>query len=126
MIFGDLIARGAKKWPTFIVFSNDGSEVRKITGYLNSLHFEAELEIGRAMAFLRKAQPSTALEILENLIANTANKASIPEALYWAGVVFYFLNKRNPESLVPHWEQLINNYSESIWAEKADCLNIKL
>ncbi|KAA9037142.1 thioredoxin family protein [Ginsengibacter hankyongi] len=112
--------------PTFIVFSNDGSEVRKITGYLNDPQFEAKLEIGRAMASLRKAQPNTALEILESLIATTANKPSIPEALYWAGVASYFQNKRNAESLVPYWERLIQNYSESIWATKADCLNVKL
>lgn len=112
--------------PTIIVFSNDRSEVRKITGYLNHLQFEAELEIGRAMAFLRKAQPNTALEILENLIANTAYKAPIPEALYWAGIGAYFLNKRNEESLVPYWERLINDYPESVWAEKADCLYIQL
>jgi thiol-disulfide isomerase/thioredoxin len=68
--------------PTFIIFSNDGSEVRKITGYLNHFHFVAELEIGRAMAFLRKAQPNTALQISETFIANTANLPSIPEALY--------------------------------------------
>lgn len=42
--------------PTFIVFANDGSEVRKITGYLNDLQFEAEMEIGRALAFFQNQQ----------------------------------------------------------------------
>lgn len=112
--------------PTFIVFANDGSEVRKTTGYLNNLQFEAEIEMGRALAFLRKAQPKIALNILENFIKNTPNKTSLPEALYWAGVASYFLNKRNAESLAPFWEKLINNYPESIWAERADCLNITL
>src|SRR5687768_13945825 len=31
--------------PTFIVFANDGSEIKKVTGYLNDLQFEAEMEI---------------------------------------------------------------------------------
>ena len=112
--------------PTFIVFANDGSEVRKITGYLNNLQFEAEMETGRALAFLRKAQPQIALDILENFIKSSANKISLPEALYWAGVASYFLNKRNAESLVPHWKKLITEHSESIWAERADCLNVTL
>ncbi|WP_354361204.1 thioredoxin family protein [Pedobacter sp. UYP30] len=112
--------------PTFIVFANDGSEVRKITGYLSDLQFEAEMEMGRALAFLRKAQPQKALNILENLINSSVNTIFLPEALYWAGVATYFLNKRNAESLVPYWEKLIANYSESIWAERADCLNITL
>lgn len=112
--------------PTFIVFANDGSEVRKTCGYLVEPQFKTELEIGRAMAFLRKAQPEAALKILENLISHTACKTSIPEALYWAGVSSFFLNKRNTESLVPYWEKLINDYPDSIWAEKADCLGVEL
>jgi thiol-disulfide isomerase/thioredoxin len=112
--------------PTFIVFANDGSEVRKTIGYLNKEQLQAELTIGRALAFLRKAQPGTALTILETFITSTAPENSIPEALYWAGVMSYFFNKRNADSLVPHWGRLIKDYSGSIWAEKADCLNISL
>lgn len=110
--------------PTFIVFANDRSEVRKITGYLNDQAFEAEMEIGRALAFLRKAQHQTAFEILENFIANTASKSLLPEALYWAGVTSFFLNKRNAESLVPHWQQLLWSYPENVWAQRADILNV--
>lgn len=128
----DITNRNAQKidcspilWtPTFVVFSNDGSEVRKVSGYLSKPVFESEMEIGRAMAFLRKAQSNVALSILEVIISN--HKDAVPEALYWAGVSSYFLNNRNAESLVPHWERLIANYPDSIWAEKADCLNIKL
>lgn len=112
--------------PTFIVFANDGSEVRKITGYLNDLQFEAEMEIGRALAFLRKAQSQIALDILQNFIKGSSAKSLLPEALYWTGVASYFLNKRNAESLVPHWEKLLTEHSESIWAERADCLNVTL
>lgn len=128
----DITNRNAQKidcspilWtPTFVVFANDGSEVRKISGYLTKPVFESELKIGRAMAYLRKTQPDIALSILEDTII--AHKSAAPEALYWAGVASYFLNKRNSESLVPHWQRLIANYPDSIWAEKADCLNIKL
>lgn len=112
--------------PTFIVFANDGSEVRKITGYLNDLQFRAEMEIGRAMAFLRKAQPPKALKILETLIEDGANPFSLPEALYWAGVASYFTNQRNAESLVPYWQKLLSNYPENVWAQRADCLNVTI
>ncbi len=112
--------------PTFIVFANDGSEIRKITGYLNGYQFEAEMEIGRAMAFLRKAQAKKSLEILENYIAKTDNKSLVPEALYWAGVASYFLNKKTAESLVPYWQQLLLDYPGNDWAQRADCLNVTL
>ncbi|SFO74982.1 Thioredoxin-like [Chitinophaga sp. YR627] len=109
--------------PTFIVLANDGSEVRKTTGYLNSQQFLAEMEIGRAIAFLRKAQSQIALGILGTYIAGTNNKALLPEALYWAGVVAYFLHKRNAESIVPYWERLLLEYPDSAWAQRADCLD---
>lgn len=112
--------------PTFIVFANDGSEVRKISGYLNDPQFRAEIEIGRAMAFLRKAQPQTALKILETFIGNTDGKSSLPEALYWAGVASYFQNQRNAESLVPYWQKLIQDYPENVWAQRADCLEVTI
>jgi thiol-disulfide isomerase/thioredoxin len=112
--------------PTFIVFANDGSEVRKITGYLDNGQFRTELEIGRALASLRKGKPHTALEILETLIKEPPHIVLLPEAIYWAGVASYFLNKRNAESLIPYWERLIRDHPESTWAERANCLHVKL
>jgi thioredoxin-related protein len=112
--------------PTFIVFANDGSEMRKITGYLNNLQFISEMEIGRALAYLRKGKPQIALDILENFNKHPQDNVAAPEALYWAGVASYFLNRRNPESLAIRWQELLNNYPDSIWASKADCLHINL
>ncbi|WEK34957.1 MAG: thioredoxin family protein [Candidatus Pseudobacter hemicellulosilyticus] len=112
--------------PTFIVFANDGSEIRKTIGYLNDTQFQAEMEMGRALAFLRKAQPEVALEILKKFIKDNVVVTALPEALYWAGIASYFLNKRDMESLVPYWEELINIYPESIWADRADCLHVNL
>ncbi len=111
--------------PTFIVFANDGSEIRKITGYLNDQFFKSEIEIGRALAFLRKAKPKHAFDILNTLV-NEANRYAIPEILYWIGVAAYFLNNRNPESLVSYWQKLLSGYPESIWAQKADVLDINV
>ena len=54
--------------PCFIVFANDGSEVRKISGYLNDEQFEGEMEIGRALALVRKAQYQSAVELLKFLL----------------------------------------------------------
>lgn len=110
--------------PTFIVFANDRSEVRKITGYLNDSQFMAEMEIGRALAFLRKAQAQTALKILEALISGNDQQSILPETLYWAGVASYFQNQRNPESLAPYWQKLLVQHPGDAWAQRADCLEI--
>lgn len=112
--------------PTFIVFANDGSEVRKTTGYLSESQLKSELALGRAMAFLRKAQPQTTLDILEGLLAEPGHEDWIPEALYWAGVATYFLNKRSADSLIPYWGKLMRDHPGSLWSERADCLNIAL
>ncbi|MFB6455533.1 thioredoxin family protein [Chitinophaga sp. Hz27] len=112
--------------PTFIVFSNDGSEVRKTIGYLNYQQFKAELEIGRALALIRKAQPGNALSLLEDFIKQPDFIGTIPEALYWAGVAAYFVHQRDADSITPYWERLIQDFPESNWADKADCLHIKI
>jgi thiol-disulfide isomerase/thioredoxin len=112
--------------PTYIVFANDGSEVRKITGYLNRFLFEAEMEIGRALASLRKANANIALTILESLVAKPSSGPLLPEAFYWAGVAAYFKHQRNAASLAPYWEQLLQHHPESAWAQRANCLEITL
>jgi thiol-disulfide isomerase/thioredoxin len=112
--------------PAFIVFANDGSEVKKTTGYLNDQQFGSEIEIGRALAFLRKSNAQKALEILQNYMVKTSNNSFLPEALYWAGVASYFLNGRTSESLEPHWQKLLHQYPENVWAQKADILEVSL
>jgi thioredoxin-related protein len=112
--------------PTFTVFANDGSEVRKVTGYLDSEQYHTELEIGRALAFLRKGQPQTALDILETLTKAAPHQALLPEVLYWTGVAAYFLHQRKPESLLPYWDRLLRAYPRSTWAERANCLHVNL
>jgi hypothetical protein len=84
------------------------------------------MELGRALSFLRKAQPQAALDILDNFITLSSYKDLFPEALYWAGVASFFLNKRDPKSLVAYWERLMWSYPENIWAQRADILNVEL
>lgn len=112
--------------PTLIIFSNDGSEVRKATGYLPPEQFINELELGRALASLRKAKSSDALVTLNNLIALTKCGLTKHEALYWAGVAAFYANKKSLPHLIPFWEKLMNEFPESIWAERADCLDVVL
>lgn len=112
--------------PAFIVFANDGSEVRKVSGYLPAKQFINEMELGRAMAAIRKAQSPEALRILENLSVNADSDPIAQEALYWAGVSAFYANHRSMKHLVPYWEKLLNQYPESIWAERADCLAIEV
>lgn len=122
---GKKVPSSAVLWtPCLIVFANDGSEVRKISGYLNDAQFEGEMEIGRALALLRKAQSQAALDLLERFIVSETCEGLKPEAMYWAGVASYFLNKRNSESLIPFWQKLIKIYPTSLWATKADCLDV--
>lgn len=110
--------------PTFIIFSNDGSEVRKTTGYLPPDQFINELELGKAMAELRKAKSSDALLTLENLVATSNNQTIKQEALYWAGVAAFYAYGKSLSHLIPYWENLMAKYPESEWAERADCLDL--
>lgn len=112
--------------PAFIIFANDGSEVRKISGYLPAKQFINEMELGRAMAAIRKAQSPEALTILEKLYTATDSSPIAQEALYWAGVSAFYANHKSMEHLVPYWERLMNNYPDSVWAERADCLHVEV
>ena len=108
--------------PCFIVFANDGSEVRKITGYLPPHQFLEELEMGRAMAAMRKARSETAHTILVALCDSAKVPSIRQEALYWAGVAAYYSHKKDLAALVPYWDKLIRSFPGSTWAERADCL----
>ena len=112
--------------PTFIIFSNDGSEVRKATGYLPPKQFLNELELGKALAELRKAKSGAALATLNNLLASSDCDIIKQETLYWAGVAAFYANKKSLEQLIPFWEKLINEYPGSRWADRADCLDVVL
>ena len=112
--------------PTFIIFSNDGSEVRKATGYLPPKQFINELQLGKALAQLRKARSGDALVTLNNLLASSDCDITKQETLYWAGVAAFSANKKSLEHLVPFWEKLIHEYPGSPWAERADCLDVVL
>src|SRR5215210_4749795 len=56
--------------PTFIIFSPNGSEVRKAVGYLPPVQFLAEIEMGKALAELRNARSASALTLLERILSN--------------------------------------------------------
>jgi thiol-disulfide isomerase/thioredoxin len=123
--FRNTYLSSAHLWtPCFIVFSNDGSEVRKISGYLPPRQFINEMELGRAMACLRKAQSEEALAVLENLIRVSGDDAITQEALYWAGVCAFYADKKNLGALISFWEKLLELYPTSNWAERANCLDV--
>jgi thiol-disulfide isomerase/thioredoxin len=112
--------------PTLLVFSNDGSEVRKATGYLPPKQLINELQLGKALAQLRKARSGDALDTLNHLLASSDCDVIKQEALYWAGVAAFYANKKSLEQLVPFWEKLMEEYPGSRWAERADCLDVIL
>lgn len=125
--FKNTYITGPHLWtPAFIVFANDGSEVRKVSGYLPPGQFIDEMELGRAMAAIRKAKSPEAIAILEQLYANSENGSIKQEALYWLGVSAFYANKKSVSHLVPYWEKLMSEYPGSAWADRADCLSVKV
>lgn len=112
--------------PCFMVYANDGTEIRKVTGYLSPDQFIDEMDLGRAMALLFKSKSREALNLLEGLAISSSKDTIIQEALYWCGVAAFFLQKRVPDSLYPYWEKLMLEYPGGIWAERADCLSIQM
>ncbi|SFD16165.1 Thioredoxin-like domain-containing protein [Chitinophaga sp. CF118] len=112
--------------PCFMVYANDGTEIRKVTGYLSPDHFIDEMDLGRTMALLFKSKSREALNLLEGLCISSSKDTIIQEALYWCGVAAFFLQQRAPDSLYPYWEKLMLEYPGSIWAERADCMSIQM
>ncbi|HYF31257.1 MAG TPA: thioredoxin family protein [Chitinophagaceae bacterium] len=110
--------------PTFMVYAPDGSEMRKVTGYLSPTHFLDELEMGRSMSFLRRAKSDEALLILKQLISATRWHHIRQEAYYWAGVAAFYANRKSLEHLLPFWNALLDQYPGTEWADRADCLEV--
>jgi thiol-disulfide isomerase/thioredoxin len=110
--------------PTLIIFSNDGSEVRKSTGYLPPALMLNELELGRALAYLRKAKSPESLAVLSGLLDSSTCSLTRQEAYYWAGVAAFYANRKTLTALLPYWEKLLQEYPGSDWAARADCLDV--
>jgi hypothetical protein len=117
--YADLLQRVPLTWtPTFIVTDHGGREVRRWVGFEPPGTFVAELELARAAIDRLHGRAAEARARLEPLVGGPLSA----EALYWIGVA-RFNETGEKHSLLEPWDELMRRHPETIWAQRADCLD---
>jgi thioredoxin-related protein len=109
---------GVRWTPTILIVDGEGSEHRRIEGFLPADQFMGQLALGVAHeTFNRKDYP--AAERLFNAVLNRFPQTEAgPEAMYWAGVSRFERNKE-AAALTSTAVSLKERYPASLWATKA-------
>lgn len=107
------------RWtPTVIVLAPDGSEVRRIEGFLPKDELLAQL--GLALGFLgvkRKDWQAARVEF-DRVVDRYSDTSSAPEALYWSGVSKYSAS-HDPTELKALAKDFKERYTDTAWAKRA-------
>jgi hypothetical protein len=118
--YAEILQRTPPSWnPTFVVTDHGGREVRRWTGFEPPDAFVGELELAHAAIDRLHGRADAAAERLDRL-ARAGGPASA-EALYWLGAARYNQSGDN-RSLIEPWDELTRRYPDTIWAQRADCL----
>ena len=124
--FRKLNGPAALLWtPTIRVIDHRFTETRRFTGYLAPPEFMAQIELGRAGIEIHHGRSEQALPILRAVVERWPATFAAPEALYWAGVTA-FRAGGGLAALTDVWARIGIEYPESDWAQRADCLDVRI
>ncbi len=113
-----MVARYLQVWtPTIHLLLPDGRSARESVGYLPPQAFLAELEVGVAIAQLKRRDFTAAAEWLERIRDLRPMSHVAAEAAYWAAVARYNESGQS-EGLMAGWQKLRERYPQSIWRWK--------
>jgi outer membrane protein assembly factor BamD (BamD/ComL family) len=107
------------RWtPTVLVLGPDGTEGRRIEGYLPPNELLGQLELGLGFLAVNRKDWSTAREEFERVVANYPETEAGPEALYWSGVAKYS-SSHDATELKNLGRQFKERYTDTAWAKRA-------
>jgi hypothetical protein len=108
--------------PLFVWLDASRVELRRTYGWLPPDEFLAELRFVLAtQAFLRR-DFQRALDGFVEIVDRSAAAHAAPEACYWAGVAAYRRAGNRLAALEPLWQELVQRYPGSTWAQRAAVL----
>ena len=107
------------RWtPTVLILGPDGSEARRIEGYLPTDEMLAQIELGLAFVFVNQKNWSAAREEFERVVDQFPNTTAAPEALYWSGVAKYS-GSHDAAALKETGRNFKERYTDTAWAKRA-------
>ena len=107
------------RWtPTVLILGPDGSEVRRIEGFLPRDELLGQIQLGLGFLAVNRKDWASARHEFEQVVAQYADTAAGPEALYWAGVAKYSAS-HDPSELKSLGQQFKERYTDTAWAKRA-------
>jgi hypothetical protein len=123
--FRQLLSYPRPQWgPTFIFLDPKGIELRRWTGWLAPGDFVAELSFVRAMQRMVRRDFAAAYEQFRKTADELSESEVAPEALFWAAAALYRRENRNVDALAGELRELIERYPGSVWAKRANILDM--
>ena len=107
------------RWtPTVLVLAPDGSEARRIEGFLPADELLGQLGLALGFIGVNRKDWATARTEFEKVVDKYPDTDSAPEALYWTGVAKYSASHDAGE-LKALGNQFKERYTDSAWAKRA-------
>lgn len=111
--------RFSVRWtPTVLIVAPDGSEGRRIEGYLPADEMMAQIRLGLGFLAVNRKDWNAAREEFEQVVAQFPNTAAAPEALYWSGVAKYS-GSHDAGALKETGQNFRDRYTDTAWAKRA-------
>jgi outer membrane protein assembly factor BamD (BamD/ComL family) len=107
------------RWtPTVLVLGPDGSEVRRIEGFLPRDELLGQLQLALAFLAVNRKDWATARQEFERVVEQLPDTEAAPEALYWSGVSKYSAS-HDVSELKALGRQFKERYTDTSWAKRA-------
>jgi hypothetical protein len=107
------------RWtPTVLVLGPDGSEGRRIEGFLPRDELLGQILLGLGFLAVNRKDWAAAQHEFEQVVSQYPDTAAGPEALYWTGVAKYSAS-HDPGELKSLGRQFKERYTDTAWAKRA-------
>jgi thioredoxin-like negative regulator of GroEL len=108
---------GIRWTPTVLVLAADGTELRRIEGFLPADELLGQLRVALGYNAANAKNWKDAQRWFEEASANGATTDAAPEALYWAGVSRYSAS-HDPAELRKLKQQFAQRFQNTAWAKR--------
>jgi hypothetical protein len=106
--------------PTLIILDSEGTEHRRVQGYLDPGRFIAEMALARLKDAVDRRDFAAAQERAGEALDLTKGDAERePEARYWAAVAAYKASN-DAQNLLQGWNRLMDEFPRSEWARRVE------
>lgn len=106
-------------WTPTVLFADRSGKVRyESVNFLPPEVFIDVLDIGEARVAMRWKEFERAIQLLNDVEERHPGGPLTAEAMYWRGMVEYFLEKNNPGASKHVWAQISERFPDSIWAKR--------